>query len=1492
MYLSSQGSGDDSVPYFHLDTALQQAGSVAEREVIDGLVENHRFIEQPTENLYPTQPGETLGTRWENFENGVADCPPGSRLLFVEVELPRNLRLIGTDHSISGRIDVILVDWSDASSVRPIIRMLELKRSVSVKPSARYQLATYMLAMEHTGLRYSAVMQSEIHYHIVHMEDRDSTGGSMLDPLGEQSTEIVDLRNDASRLLHWLMPGGQIDQCVGVRGDDGLGLDHVIEPKCAGCRHQFTCMGNAVGAGGEGPSLRMLQSPQHEVDLIIGSLGGDASLEGLASAGEALVSSLQTTPGIGSNITNLQVRAQALLSGIQDSEANCMALPVPRMTMLPRTNPGGFGSQDIPTIRMYVTLAYDYVDDRLNGISAHVTRSQRRMRVRGGDLEEYHDGAGWSVPLSGNVDFNFIMDNSPDSGRAMYESEREMLDGFFTRAQEAIVELAGEAGQAHVHLYLGRRTDYEHLMKACARRGGGVLVKFRDLLGLRQAIDGEEVTYSCVIDELMARFALPFASTATFAMTGLGNLSEAAGNDALAGECFEWLHDLGGEQVNLGEAFQGRVGQQDSADDLVRHRDGRDRGLLDSSAVRPAYFRALWGQLDDSSVDDDEAVHLNRFGTHVVIQAHMGLEARSLRYIEERIRPSDSKIWKHPRNVSSSGEPDIEVQEPSEMAQPTALEYMRIDHHTKVQDWETARRSPLIDQVLAGRTLPLRNLNHVQGDTWSAQIDTAGLVGMTVEDILNSNKLTAGKSELRLVPQTQSSRDSGGGHSEDQIRNDRRHLVFTLQSIDDDVVAMSVRRAATDSESIDDRWQWCKYRREIFPDTIIIGPYTASESPDNPFAPRIEFQLGMQSFSDVPPDVEIPHGNDHVDEWFSWDEENPDNGLFPDIPERSDPSEEDLEVVTDILNRLEYLPEYSSEPGEPILKPESVQAVLNMLGGKIVQIMGPPGTGKTFLTALGFILNMTLLRRRLGRGVVTAVVAPTNSAVDSMMRRISRWYSRTNLIHLMSEYGWLDGTIPPQMLRFLNTDFMPSEEIPAVNYRNPNDAAISYKGNRYGGTHYHWDGLVAGIIDWPHGRGHAERAPNHGDRGIYRTVGDLNIITAGTTNFLLRHEERKRIHANTPGASGGGLWAVFPNRKVTFRYPWHGPHPPDMATDTFSVEYRQVDLLLVDEASMMPTSQFLAMCGLLDPADGVVMVAGDHAQLEPISAHNWDTEERRSIRRFMPHYSAYDTVQRIGGLDGISDDQVRRVPLEVTRRLPPVGCQLLHGSYLASDDIDLRCEGCIDAPVMTMDSDHIRDLETIWDPVDDDETGAALLLVVHDYESPTVSNPAEAEIVRQLVHARGDTDDLFVLTPFNIQKQLIAQPPLGSDLVKTVNEAQGDERDDVIISLATSDRSRLRAAEAFILDPGRWTVGLSRMKRRLIVVISEELLSHTPTSSSAYEGASLLYELQTACTDEVHHFQFEQDGQHVNARVYRPHPQWLDRAHERVVQNQNESIDV
>lgn len=312
-----------------------------------------------------------------------------------------------------------------------------------------------------------------------------------------------------------------------------------------------------------------------------------------------------------------------------------------------------------------------------------------------------------------------------------------------------------------------------------------------------------------------------------------------------------------------------------------------------------------------------------------------------------------------------------------------------------------------------------------------------------------------------------------------------------------------------------------------------------------------------------------------------------------------------------------------------------------------------------------------------------------------------------------------------------------------------------------------------------------------------------------------------------------------------------------------TAQYRNgfaADMLIVDEASMMVFPQFLALSTLVND-NGRLMLSGDHRQLAPILAHDWEREDRPPVVLYQPFVSAYDAVLRLAEPGVVSQRSVRRSALEYTFRLPPVVRSLISQLYRL-DEIELR-------------GPH-RDVHE-HQPNDDGEQwatawgGPGLFLVVHNERQSRKRNPLEAEIIRRIMDSSVNEppNSVAVITPHRAQRTLLQNVlenfQLEAPTIDTVERLQGGQRPTIIISATASDPSAIAASVEFILDLNRSNVAFSRVQQRLIVVCAESLLNHIAPALEHYDSAMLWKSLRSICTDTV--LEVEVDGHCVSVRT-------------------------
>ncbi len=272
------------------------------------------------------------------------------------------------------------------------------------------------------------------------------------------------------------------------------------------------------------------------------------------------------------------------------------------------------------------------------------------------------------------------------------------------------------------------------------------------------------------------------------------------------------------------------------------------------------------------------------------------------------------------------------------------------------------------------------------------------------------------------------------------------------------------------------------------------------------------------------------------------------------------------------------------------------------------------------------------------------------------------------------------------------------------------------------------------------------------------------------------------------------------------------------------------DLVLVDEASQMGIAEALMAAAFLR-ADGQFVAVGDHRQMPPILAHAWDQEGRRDLERIRPHLSIFEYL-RESGFASTALDESFRIPEEVA--------DFLGRHVYAADGVDFHSRNRERLPVDCDLSDAPDWLRAALSPEH------PLVVIEHGEVGSQQSNEFEAALIAELARVAHDRlgldaeDGFGVVVPHRAQKFLLrAMLPDYAAAIDTVERFQGGERDLIIISATASDREFAAAESDFLLDPRRFTVAVSRPKRKVIVIASRAVFDLLPADLDDYERGSL-----------------------------------------------------
>lgn len=285
-------------------------------------------------------------------------------------------------------------------------------------------------------------------------------------------------------------------------------------------------------------------------------------------------------------------------------------------------------------------------------------------------------------------------------------------------------------------------------------------------------------------------------------------------------------------------------------------------------------------------------------------------------------------------------------------------------------------------------------------------------------------------------------------------------------------------------------------------------------------------------------------------------------------------------------------------------------------------------------------------------------------------------------------------------------------------------------------------------------------------------------------------------------------------------------------------ELHGLDLLIVDEASMMLFPHFLALAASLRGEGWRTLLAGDHRQLAPVIQHQWTEEDRPGVQRYLPYLSAFEGLLRLRDRMADPDNRIRRSALTLTHRLPAEVRSLIQPLY-RRDGILLKGR----PPASGAGAPSSLE-EAIW------TLGEGVYLLLHNEDQSRKRNPFEAELIRRVLAGNPSLapEEVAVVTPFRAQRTLLRES-LGERVgtVDTVERLQGGEREVVFYSASASDPNALADLQDFLLDVNRTNVAFSRAKKWLIVLASENLLRYVPREREAYEDAVLWKEVRRLC---------------------------------------------
>lgn len=872
---------------------------------------------------------------WERFVALVSQASAGELLYAREVTVQGSIG--GFD--LRGRMDFILLLWEEGV---PHLRIVECKASRKDKTYHRIQLAIYLMLVRQL---FSSVPLT-ICGHRMSPRDVDGVVVRLTEegrPEDMLSLGPLDLEVEIEDVRRLLAKDGHLANVCDAELED---LPFQLDGKCDSCVMNVHCLPESARTGRLellGLNISMVRAIR---EAGIKGLRELASLDPTSDMAERI----RRAPSFTERLEWVIDRAKARLSTLPGKEREYEVVPL---------RDSGFGNlpehelEGERLVRAYISVDYDYSENRVVALSAHVTNSFGKLETPWEDRhrvpklqERFPDGERGDVKGRDVILFR----STPWSGDYVKDNtaEADLISSFFEGLVRAMVEVGGE-GKAFMHLYFWSQGDLSALMEGCTRCSSGLLDALTHLLGCREPL--EQLIYSTVQDEVTARYATGWTGNGLVVVSSL----------KWFGRRYHWTRSVNGSPVDLDKVFhQGLF-------DFVDHLPSDDAGNWTRSegpevrkdryevrcrfrdSLPVPYVHAIWGTLPDPATAElgqrvrETLRNYHKAADPQLLTEYLRARVHALRWVEEAITPKNRSVRKVRLDLEALGRFDLGVVSPTR----AAVDLLRMDNHVARMDWLASMRLPPRDREMNGDMLPLcdaivfdekeangdvRIFLHGHIDLERYGTDLAGLKDRTdiaVDDMVRIAPYDGDIMKVQAI--------------DDYLSHGANGIV---EELDLNTGFVKV--------SLINKWE----TRYVLPSNLPMDEGICATLDHNPseFVPdRVDRWLQQ-------------HDVHNADAWFDL--------TAPQIPKAIAPSADHLETWSKVLSSIE-------SPGQ---RPDRSQmsAVLDGLNSTVQLMQGPPGTGKTVTAVLA-----TLVRAHgKGAGGTTIVATNTHYAIDRFMEEM------------------------------------------------------------------------------------------------------------------------------------------------------------------------------------------------------------------------------------------------------------------------------------------------------------------------------------------------------------------------------------------------------------------------------------------------------------------------------------------------------------------------
>jgi len=907
-------------------------------------------------------------TTWDEFARKIEGLSSGQCAYGREVLVEARIGAF----EITGSIDFALVKWRDNE---PEIILVECKASRKDLTYHRMQVILYrllLLKMLESGsvvIGGKEVDGSNIRCLVVRIDEDTNTRQPLhlLEPIDDTSREEEDLR----RLLE---RGGKLDRIARKPYNEIWSLDYQLEQKCDGCAHSVQCLPESSRKRRlellsiDSSAIRVLRKYEvHTIDdLAKLDLGGD------------IAASIRADPAFTPNLRRLQEKARVRRKNLYPASSEDFGEKVyqvhkykahPIQSQLPDYPASSYGPN---FIRVYLSVEYDYAENRIAGLSAHVTNSDWQLDTPMRDPTKPWDPEPkvqecQRDPVAGVVTRELDRASSRDilqplpaawTGDMAQDNarERDLLHKFLIDLLDELGDIAKQ-DEAIIHFYFWSPRDMKRLVDSCSRISSGLLHALNHLLGCREGAEAEQLIFSSLSQEIDNKYAL--------AWTGRG-LSVALSLPWF-GDRYHWRRMVRRKPLDLDIVFTQDIFDFKTDLDInsktlewAKPKKGDKhrfeiRSRFEDYLTLP-YWHAYW---PDTPFQDPDDPQLDKKKSRILrnyiraargprnLREYLTARVQGMRWLEERLTEKNRYIRKRVLNIEELRHFDLKINDPLR----AGIDFLQLDYHVGLTAWIARHLAPPIERVSAGGTIPVANVMVNDSGDLVCNIDMAGF-DLDAPSLRRRCSLTD-ESFVRLTP---CDADPGKAQTIWQLVEQGSTCIIDHIDWSNGIVTLKPPGwAAPGPFTLPSR----SYRRAPQgKEELALRFATIDESITDFVAPRVQRKL-RGAF-----------GN-HVGRWFDC--------INPSIPEMDQhPDANRTDKIMDLVRSLEV------RDGER-LEEEQVRAIREGLEARIQLMQGPPGTGKTTTTAVSILARLQL---RCQPGQIVIVAANTHTAVKTLLEAI------------------------------------------------------------------------------------------------------------------------------------------------------------------------------------------------------------------------------------------------------------------------------------------------------------------------------------------------------------------------------------------------------------------------------------------------------------------------------------------------------------------------